>query len=117
MFKGLANIGSLMKQAHEMGGKMKEIQEELKTRRDTGSAAGGMVEIEINGAKEILTCKIDETLLTGGDRELIEDMVVTAANQAIAKANAMHAEAMQSLTGGINLPGLDEAMSQIQDGE
>lgn len=113
MFKGLANLGSLMKQAQEMGGKMKSLQEELKARRVTGSAGGGMVEIEINGASEILSCKIDETLLAGGDRELLEDMVVTAANQALAKAKAMHAEAMQSLTGGLNLPGLDEAMSKL----
>ena len=115
MFKGLASIGSLMKQAREMGGKMQELQEELKTRRATGSAGGGMVEIEINGVSEILGCKIDETLLAGGDRELLEDMVVTAVNQALSKAKAMHAEAMQSLTGGLNLPGLGDAMSQITD--
>ena len=117
MFKGLANLGSLMKQAQEMGGKMKELQEELKSRRTTGSAGGGMVEVEINGANEILSCKIDDALISGGDRELLEDMVVTATNQAIAKAKAMHAEAMQSLTGGLNLPGLDEAMAQINGGE
>ncbi|MGD9126146.1 MAG: YbaB/EbfC family nucleoid-associated protein [Planctomycetia bacterium] len=117
MFKGLANIGSLMKQAQAMGGKMKELQEELKSRRVTGSAGGGMVEIEINGANEILGCKIDETLLAGGDRELLEDMVVTATNQAITKSKAMHAEAMQSLTGGMNLPGLDEAMAQLNNNE
>jgi hypothetical protein len=113
MFKGLASIGSLMKQAQEMGGKMKELQEELKSHRATGSAGGGMVDIEINGANEILSCKIEESLLASGDRELLEDMIVTATNQALAKAKEMHAEAMKSLTGGLNLPGLDEAMAQI----
>lgn len=117
MFKGLANIGSLMKQAQAMGGKMKELQEELKVRRATGSAGGGMVEVEVNGASDVLSCKIDETLLAGGDRELLEDMIVTATNQALIKAKEMHAEAMQSLTGGLSLPGLDEAMSQINGEE
>ena len=113
MFKGLANIGSLLKQAQQMGGRMQELNEQLKQQRATGSAGGGMVEVEVNGLSEVLNCRIEPSLIEQGDRELIEDLVVTAVNQATAKTKQMHAEAMQSLTGGMNLPGLDEAMENL----
>ncbi|MBN1589179.1 MAG: YbaB/EbfC family nucleoid-associated protein [Pirellulales bacterium] len=96
-----------------MGGRMQELNEQLKHQRATGSAGGGMVEIEVNGLAEVLRCRIDENLIAGGDRELIEDLVATAVNQAMAKTKQIHAEAMQSLTGGMSLPGLDEAMEQL----
>jgi nucleoid-associated protein EbfC len=113
VFKGLANLGSILKQAQQMGGRMQELGEQLKQQRATGSAGGGMVEVEVNGLAEVLRCRIEQQLITQGDRELIEDLVVTAVNQAVAKTKEMHAEAMQSLTGGMSLPGLDEAMEKL----
>jgi nucleoid-associated protein EbfC len=113
VFKGLANLGSLLKHAQQMGGRLQELNEQLKHRRATGTAGGGMVEVEVNGLAEVLACRIEPSLIAGGDRELIEDMVVTAVNQAMAKTKQMHAEAVQSLTGGISLPGLDEAMEKF----
>ena len=95
MFKGLgnlANIGSLIKQAQQMGGKMQQIGEELKTRRAEGSAGGGMVNVEVNGLGEVLRCRIDPSLITAGDRELIEDLLPPAINQALAKSKDLHAE-------------------------
>ena len=117
MFKGLAGIGSLLKQAQEMGGRMQEIKDELKTRRATGSAGGEMVTVEVNGLNEVLGCRIDQQLIDGGDRELLEDLVASAANQALAKAKEMHAEAMRSLTGGMQIPGLDEAMEKLMSND
>ncbi len=117
MFKGLSGIGSLLKQAQEMGGRMQEINEELKTRRTTGSAGGDMVTVEVNGLNEVLACRIDPQLIDSGDRELIEDLVASAVNQALTKAKELHAEAMQSLTGGMQMPGLDEAMKKMMGGE
>ena len=116
MLKGLSNLGSLLKQAQQIGGQMQGLSEEMKNRRATGSAAGGMVEIEINGAMEVLECRIDEQLVAGGDRELIEDMVVAATNQAVLKAKQLHAEAMQQLTGGLELPGLQETLAKLTGG-
>jgi nucleoid-associated protein EbfC len=113
MLKGLAGLGSMLKQAQEMGGKMKALQEELKSKRVTGIAGGGMVEIEATGTGEVISCRIDPNIFEQGDRELLEDLVVTAVNQAQAKAKQLHADAMQSMTGGMNLPGLDEALSQF----
>ena len=113
MFKGLSNLTSLIKQAQQIGGQMQELTEQLKQRRTVGAAAGGMVEIEINGAVEVLRCKIDPQLIEQGDREMIEDLVASAVNQAIAKAKQMHAEAMKELTGGLPLPGLQEALGKM----
>jgi DNA-binding YbaB/EbfC family protein len=119
VFKGLgdiANIGSLLKQAQEFGGKMQALQEGLKGKRATGSAGGGLVEVEVNGLGEALAVRIDPTLVEKGDREMIEDLLPAAFNAAQQKARQMHAEAMQSLTGGIPLPGLENALSQLTSG-
>lgn len=120
MFKGLgnlANIGALMKQAQEMGGRMQALQEELRTKRATGSAGGGLVEVDVNGLSEVLAVRIDPSLVEKGEREMIEDLLPAAIQAAQQKAKQMHAEAMQGLTGGVNLPGLQEALAQITGGE
>ncbi len=113
MFKGLSNLGALLKQAQQFGGQMEKLNEELKNRRATGTAGGGMVEVEINGLLEVLRCRIDPQLFAQGDRELIEDLVAAAVNQAIAKGKQLHAEAVKELTGGLQLPGLQEALEKL----
>jgi len=92
---------------------MQGLTEELRNRRATGSAGGGMVEIEVNGLVEVLRCRIDPKLLAQGDQELIEDLVLTAVNQAIVKAKELHAETVRALTGGIQVPGLEQAMAKF----
>jgi DNA-binding YbaB/EbfC family protein len=119
MFKGLgnlANLGTLMKQAHEMSGRMQAIQQELKGKRATGYAGGGLVEIDVNGLAEVLAVRIDPTLMAKGDREMIEDLLPSAFNAAQRKAKEMHAEAMQSIAGGIPIAGLSDALSQLTGG-
>jgi DNA-binding YbaB/EbfC family protein len=119
VFKGLgnlANIGALLKQAQEFGGKMQALQEELKAKRATGSAGGGLVEVDVNGLGEALAVRIDPSLVEKGDREMIEDLLPAAFNAAQQKAKQLHAEAMQSLTGGIPLPSLQDALSQLTGG-
>lgn len=111
MFKGISNFASMIKQAQQIGGRMQGMAEELKAQRTTGNAGGGMVEFEVNGLGEVLKCSIDPSLFEQGDRELLEDLVMAAANQAAANAKALHAEAMKDLTGG--MPGLDEAMAKL----
>ena len=113
MFKNLGNMASLLSQARQMGGKMQEIQEKLKSQRAIGSAGGGMVKIEVNGLGEVLRMTIDPTLVEKGDREMIEDLAPAAFNQAQAKAKQLHLEAMRTITEGIDLPGLEQALSQI----
>jgi DNA-binding YbaB/EbfC family protein len=117
MFKGIANLGSLLKTAQQFGSRMEELNAQLKNRRTTGTAGGGMVEIELNGLLEVLRCKIDPQLITQGDKELLEDLVAAAVGQAIGKARQLHAEAMKELTGGLELPGIQEAIAKFSGAE
>src|SRR5919106_6981755 len=100
-----------MKQAQEMGGRMQAMQDELRTKRATGAAGGGLVEVDVNGLAEVLAVRIDPSLVEKGEREMIEDLLPAAFNAAQQKAKQLHAEAMQSFTGG--LPGLQEALAQF----
>jgi DNA-binding YbaB/EbfC family protein len=116
LFKGLANLASLMRQAQQMSGKMHAINDQLKSKRATGSAGGGMVEVEVNGLGEMLTLKIEPALVERGEREMIEDLVPAAVNQALLKAKQLHVDAMKSLTEDLDVPGLNEAISKITGG-
>ena len=89
------------------------LNSELRLRRTTGSAGGGMVEIEVNGLLEVLRCRIDQQLVEQGDREMIEDLVSAAVGQAIAKGKELHVEAMKSMTGGLEIPGLEAALGDF----
>ena len=116
MFKGLgnlANIGALVKQAQEMGGKMQAIQEELKTKKATGAAGGGLVEVDVNGLSDVLAVRIDPSLVEKGEREMIEDLLPAAFNAAQAKAKQMHAEALQGLAVGLPMGGFADILSQL----
>jgi DNA-binding YbaB/EbfC family protein len=105
VFDGLKNLGALLKQAQNIGGQMGQITEEMRKLRVTGTAGGGMVEIEVNGLMEALRCHIDPKLISQNDRELLEDLVTAAINQAISKGKQMHADKVRDLTGGLPLPG------------
>jgi nucleoid-associated protein EbfC len=113
MFQNLGNLASLWKQAGQLSGQLEKLGEELRKRHTTGTSGGGMVEVEINGALEVLHCKLDPQLVAQGDRELLEDLLVGAVNQAISKAKQLHAEALKDLTGGLQLPGIREALEKI----
>ncbi|WP_428308287.1 YbaB/EbfC family nucleoid-associated protein [Lacipirellula sp.] len=116
MFKGLgnlANLPGLIKQAQEMGSKMQQLTAELKTKRVTGSAGGGLVEVDANGLGEALAVRIDPSLFAKQDRELLEDLLPAAINAAQQKAKELHAESMQSLAGGMNIPGLSDALGGL----
>ena len=113
MLKGIGNLGSMLKQAQQMGSKMQELNEKLKAQRIRGSAGGGLVEAEVNGLGELLRLSIDQSLIEKQDRELIEDLVPAAVNDAHRKAKEAHAEGMKDLTGGLNLPGISDALDSI----
>ncbi len=117
MLKGLANIGNLMRQAQEMGGRMQEINSQLGARRVVGSAGGGMVEVEMNGLGQVLRLTIEPSLVERNEREMIEDLVPAAVNEASQKAKELHVDAMKSLTQGIEVPGLDAALAKFTGNE
>lgn len=105
MFKGLGNIASLIKEAQNLGPKMQAVSEELKAKRVSASAGGEMVTVHANGLGEILSIEVDPLLQEKGDVEMVADLLPAAINQAVAKSRALHVEAMQSITGGLPLPG------------
>ncbi len=105
-----------MRQAQQMGSKMQDVQEKLKEQRASGSAGAGMVTVEVNGLGEVLKVSIEPQLIQDGDREMIEDLIPAAVNQAVAKSKQLHVEAMQSLTAGMDVPGLGDALSQLTGG-
>ena len=116
MFKGLANLGQMVQQAQQMGAKMQAVQEQLKSQKATGAAGGGMVEIDVNGVGEALAVRIDPGLVERGEREMIEDLVAAAVNDAAVKQKELHAAALQEATGGMNLPGLEDMLGKFTGG-
>jgi DNA-binding YbaB/EbfC family protein len=112
----LANLGALMKQAQEVGSRMQAMQEELRGKRATGAAGGGLIEVDVSGLAEVLAVRIDPALVQRGAREMIEDLLPAAFTAAQQKARQLHAEAMKNITGGLPLPGLDDALSQLAGG-
>lgn len=116
MFKGLGDLTSLFKQARAMQGHLQEAQIRLRSERVQGTAGGGLVSVEANGLGEILKVSIESGLVEKGERELIEDLLPDAINQAVSKAKELHLREMRTATNGLNLPGLDGALSQLMGG-
>ena len=112
MFKGLGNLASLMRNAQGITGRIEEVSEELKSKRATGAAGGGMVEVEVNGLGQVLSVTIDSQLIENGEQEMIQDLLPAAINEASTKAKQMHVEAMREITGGMSLPGLDDVIEK-----
>ena len=102
----MANIGKLMKQAQEMQAKMAKMQEELARMQFEASSGGGMVTVKMNGQQEVLGVTIDEEVFKDGDKEMLEDLVAAAFNEARQKSMDAAKETMSGLTGGMNIPGL-----------
>ena len=117
MLKGLGNIASLMRQAQQLSGKMQDVNDSLKAQRATASSGAGMVTVEVNGLGEVLKVTIEPDLIQRGDREVIEDLIPAAVNQAVAKSRQLHMEAMKTITTDLKVPGLDEAISQMTKGD
>ncbi|THB72392.1 MAG: YbaB/EbfC family nucleoid-associated protein [Gammaproteobacteria bacterium] len=101
MFKD--GIEGLMKQAQEMQKNMLNAQEEMLKMEVTGESGGGMVKIVMNGKHEARRVTIDDSMI-GDDKEMLEDLIVAAVNDAAHKVEKMTKERMASLTGGIELP-------------
>ena len=123
MFGALGNLASLLKnapemmrQVREMQGRADELKEQLSRLRVEGSAGGGMVRVEANGHLKLVNVSIEESLLTAGDREMLEDLLVAATNQALEKAREALTEEMSKLAGGMSLPGLNEVFSRFNGG-
>ena len=108
---GPQNMNAMIKQAQKMQEDMAEKQAELEEREYEVSAGGGVVNVKINGKKEILSVKLSPEIVDPDDIETLEDLIVAAMNEAIGKVEKIGAEEMQKITGnigglGMGMPGL-----------
>lgn len=103
----MKGFGDMVKQAQKIGAKMAKIQEELAKKTVTITSGGGMVTITANGQKEITEIKIDPDVINSDDKEMLEDLIQAAVNEALERVNEMTNEEMSKVTGGLNIPGLN----------
>ena len=97
------NMNNLMKQAQRMQRQMEESQKELETKEFTAKAGGGAVEVTVTGKREVTKVKLSEEVVDPDDVEMLEDLVMAAANEALRMAEEANNEAMSKMTGGLGL--------------
>ncbi len=99
-------IGNIMRQAQAMQENLKKAQEQLATIEVTGSAGGGMVSVVMTCRHDIKRVQIDPSLMQD-DKEVLEDLIAAAVNDAVRKVEKTTQEKMSGLTAGLNIPGLN----------
>ncbi len=105
--KGRGNsMQNLIRQANQMQAKMKKLQEELGEKEYKATSGGGAVEVTIKGENTVAALTISPDIFKEGDAEILQDMVISAMNEALATAKKDQDEEMSKLTGGMNIPGL-----------
>lgn len=102
---GGMNMNNLVKQAQKMQKQMEKMQQELEEKTIETTAGGGAIKVIITGKKEIKEIKINPEVVEPDDVEMLEDLVLTAVNEAIRQAEEMVSSEMNKITGGINMPG------------
>lgn len=100
----MKNLGQMLKQAQAMQAKMTEMQDKLAAVEVTGTSAGGMVKVTLNGKNEMRGVKIDPSLIDPAQAGMLEDLIVAAFNDAKGKVDSYMAEEMAKITGGLQLP-------------
>lgn len=101
MMKG--GMGNIMKQAQQMQAKMQKMQEELANMEVTGESGAGMVKVTMTGSHSVRRVEIDESLMED-DKEMVEDLVAAAFNDAVRRVEEQNKEKMGSITGGMQMP-------------
>jgi DNA-binding YbaB/EbfC family protein len=96
-------MGNLMRQAQKMQEDMQKAQEELARAEVVGESGGGMVRVTMNGRHEVRRVEIDDSLV-GDDKEMLEDLIAAACNDAVHRVDATAKERMAGLTAGLSLP-------------
>ena len=100
------NMNQMMKQVKKMQEQMLKAQEELGGKMIQGTSGGGAVTVEVNGHKKILSIAIKPEVVDPEDIEMLQDLVMTAVNDALTKAEDMANDDMGKFTGGMKIPGL-----------
>lgn len=99
-------MAQLLKQANQMQGKMKKAQEEIAQMQFDGTSGGGAVKIKVTGDNRLVSVTINPEVMKSGDVEMLQDMIISAANDALKTAKDKSSKEMEKITGGIGIPGL-----------
>jgi len=99
-------FGNMMKEAQKLQAQMEKMQEEIAKKTVDATAGGGMVTVEANGKQELTAIKIDPEVVNKEDVQMLEDLVLAAANEALRKSRELVQQELGKLTGGLKIPGL-----------
>ena len=102
----MKNMNDLLRQAQVMQNKIARLQQEMAEKDVEASAGGGMVKVVMNGRQEMKSIVIDKAVMESGDNEMLQDLVMTAVNEAVRIGRANLEREMANISGGIRLPGL-----------
>lgn len=102
----MKNMNDLLRQAQVMQNKIAKLQQEMAEKDVEASAGGGMVKVVMNGRQEMKSITIDKAILESGDTEMLQDLVITAVNEAVRIGRANLDREMANISGGIHLPGM-----------
>ena len=101
----MADFTKILQQMQDVQARMQTMRDELKTKRVSATAGGGMVTVEADGEGMVLRVRIDPSVVNPSDVEMLEDLVAVAVSEAQKKAQALQQEEMGKLAGGLGLPG------------
>ena len=98
-------MGGMMKKAQQMQKEMLKIQKEIEELEIEGKSGGGLISVLVNGKKKVVSINIDSDALKE-DKDILEDLIMSATNQALDSIDKISKEKMGPLTGGLNIPGM-----------
>lgn len=102
----MKNMNDLLRQAQIMQNKIAKLQQEMAEKDVEASAGGGMVKVVMNGRQEMKSIAIDKSVMESGDTEMLQDLIITAVNEAVRIGRASLDREMANISGGIHLPGM-----------
>ena len=103
---GGGNMNNLLKQAQKMQKQMEDMQKDLETKNYESSVGGGAVTATVSGKKMLIDIKIKPEVVDPDDVEMLQDLIISACNEAMKKADDESSEGMKKMTGGLNMPGM-----------